>query len=259
MISGNYINGTSVIHTLNAGVKTLSLFLLMTAVITSTTFYSYIAIILILAIILKVSCLPVKLVLSPLRRLWHFFILIFIMNTLFFGTENPLFTFGIINITYEGIIQGIRVVFNVIYIMILANILTGTTTPMDITAGISFVLKPLKLLRIPTEDIAMIISIAFRFVPVLMEEALIIKKAQIARGARFESKKLKEKALSYLPLLIPIFLSAFRRADELALAMEARGYRSAGKRTNKAFVPFRFPDYFALGCSITICILINIF
>jgi energy-coupling factor transport system permease protein len=137
--------------------------------------------------------------------------------------------------------------------MVLGSVLTLTTAPIDMTNALSSLLKPLKILRVPVEDVAMIISVAISFIPTLLEETDMIKKAQTARGARFESKKLIERALSYLPLLVPIFLAAFRRADELSMAMEARGYRNARSRTKKAREPFRIRDFTALASSIFIC------
>ena len=186
-------------------------------------------------------------VLSPIRRLWVFFIVIFLMNALFFSAENPRFSWWIVSLSDEGMRQGARVMLNVCFIMVLGNVLTSTTTPIDMTAALSSLLKPLRLLRVPVEDVAMIICVAIQFVPTLLEEADLIKKAQTARGARFESSKLTERALSYLPLLIPIFLSAFRRADELSTAMEARGYRNAKNRTKRATKPFRNLDYTAIA------------
>ena len=255
MPAGQYIPGGSVIHRLDAGVKIACLFILMAALVMCSTVYGYLVVLGMLAVIAGLSKLPPAAVLSSIGRLRIFFILIFLMNALFYSAEGPLLSWGIISITQEGIKQGARVVFNVLCIMILANVLLGTTAPMDMTSGLGSLLKPLGLLRIPVEDVAMIIGIAIRFIPALLEEALMIKKAQTARGARFESKKLREKALSFLPLLIPVFVSAFRRADELSLAMEARGYRSAGNRTGRARAALKRCDFAALGFCIFICIL----
>jgi len=132
--------------------------------------------------------------------------------------------------------------------------LTLTTSPTQVTSALESLIKPLKLIGIPTEDIAMIISVSIQFIPTLMEESETIKMAQITRGARFESKKLSERARSYIPLIIPIFISAFRRADELSLAMEARGYRNAKNRTKKKKKPIEGQDYIALTICASICI-----
>ena len=253
--TGHYIPGDSLIHRLDARVKVASLFLLMAAVIAVSSVYGYAIVLVVLAVIVWLSKLPPAAALASIVRLRRFFLVIFLMNALFYSSDQPLFSLGIITLTTEGIRQGLRVVFNVIYIMILTNVLNGATAPMDITMGIASLMKPLALIRVPVNDVAMIISIAIRFIPTLQEEAGMIRKAQTARGAKFESKKLKEKALSFLPLLIPVFLSAFRRADELSIAMEARGYRNARNRTRKVNPPLKRLDYAALGCCILILFL----
>lgn len=254
MPAGQYIPGNSVIHRLDAGVKIASLILLLAAVIISSTWYGYLVALAVLAVVVKLSRVRLKTTLGAIGSLKLFFIIIFVMNALFYSSEQPLLSWGIISLSHEGIKQGVKVIFNIVYIMILANVLTSTTAPMDMTTGLSSILKPLKLLRIPIEDVAMIISIAIRFIPNLLEDVVMIKKAQTARGARFESKSLRERASSYLPLLIPVFLSAFRRADELSVAMEARGYRNARDRTRKAKEPLKVFDFAALLCSIIICL-----
>ena len=128
------------------------------------------------------------------------FLVIFIMNALFYTTENPLWHWWIVSLSKEGAVQGFTVVFRILIIIVLSSILTVTTPPMEITGAIQVMLKPLKLLRIPADDIAMILSVAIQFIPTLLEETDTIKKAQTARGARFESKKLKERAAALLPL-----------------------------------------------------------
>ena len=254
MISGIYIPGSSLIHRLDSRVKIAGFFLLLAALISCSSVYSYYIIFAALTIIVVLSKLPLRALFSSITRLRYFFILIFLLNALFYSSGEALFSWGIINVSGEGIGQGARIVVNVFFIMILANVLTGSTAPMDMTAGLASLLKPLKLLRFPAEDIAMIISCAMGFIPGLLEEADMIKKAQTARGARFESKKIVERIFSFPPLLIPVFMSAFRRADELALAMEARGYRNARDRTRKTREPLRARDFAALGCSIFVCI-----
>ena len=241
---------------LDAWIKISCLFVLLAAVIMSSSLTSYSILIFILLIIIMLSGLPPTRILSPFIRLWRFFILIFLMNAFFFSTRDAIYTLGIITLSYEGIIQGAETVFALLYVIILSGIITGTTSPLQMATGFEKLLLPLKLIRIPVEDIAMILSIALRFVPTLLSEMEMIKKAQTARGALFESKKLRDKIQSYLRLLIPVFVSTFGKADELATAMEARGYRNAKHRTKKKKTVLRVKDYLALGCSASICILI---
>lgn len=151
----------------------------------------------------------------------------------FYSGEHCIWSWWIFRLSREGIRQGAMVVVHLVLILVFCMVLTITTEPMEITHGLEELLSPLSKVGVPTEEIAMILGVAMQFIPVLGEEAETIRMAQTARGARFESKKLTERAASFLPLVIPVFLAAFRRADELACAMEARGYRGPGRRTKK--------------------------
>ncbi len=253
MPSGQYIPGMSLLHQMDSRVKLLGFLSMIAAVVTAKGFLGYGFVILAISALILLSRLPIQTLVQPIRRLWLFMITIFLMNGLFFGGETPLFNWWIIHISMEGIKQGTHVVLNLMLIMVLANVLTSTTAPMDLTFGLMSLLAPLKLIRVPVAEVAMIVGAAIQFIPVLIQEADLIKKAQTARGARFESKHFLEKAASFQTLIIPLFLSAFRRADELAMAMEARGYISAQGRTAKAPQPMRFKDMAALLCSALIC------
>ena len=255
MLAGQYISGDSLLHKLAAGVKVVCLCMLAIAVVVTSTIHGYAIMLICLGMIVWLSRLSPGSVLAPIARMRFFFVIIFLMNALFYSTDQPLLAWGIISITQTGITQGATVVFNVVYIMALANVLTCTTTPIDLTTGLAALLEPLRFLRVPVEDVAMIIGIAVRFVPTLLEEADMIKKAQTARGAKFESKKFRERASSFLQLLIPVFLAAFRRADELSIAMEARGYRNAKNRTKKAASSLKSRDLAVLGGCISICLI----
>lgn len=252
-MTGLYVPAKSPLHRLDARAKFFGFLILVAAVILSDSLYGY-AIIVAVTIALAAMCgMPLGTAFASVRRLWSVFIIIFIMNAFFFETEEPIWHWWIITLSKAGMIQGFSVVFRILIIMVLSNILTLTTPPMEITGAIQLMLKPLNLLRIPADDIAMIISVAIQFIPTLLEETDTIKKAQIARGAKFESKKLRERAAAFLPLLVPIFLSAFKRADELAMAMEARGYRGAKNRTKKKTVPMTGKAWLALVLCTAIC------
>ena len=150
-------------------------------------------------------------------------------------------------------VQGFNVVFRILIILVIANIFTLVTSPLETTHAIQALLKPLKLVRMPADEIAMILSVAIQFIPTLLQEADTVKKAQIARGARFESKKLHERAAAMLPLIVPMFLSAFKKADELAMAMEARGYRGAKYRTRRKYGAMPLKSYFAIIICCVLC------
>lgn len=256
MPTGQYVPGGSVIHRLDARSKILCMFVLLASVISASSQWGFLFLLLVTGGIFILSRLPVPALLGSLGRLWLFFLVILLMNAFFFGDSDLLFSWWIFHVSREGIRQGILIILRVALIMALGNVLTCTTSPIEITGALESLMKPLKFLRIPAGEIAMIISVAIQFIPTLLEEADMVKKAQIARGARFESKKLTEKAASLLPLVIPIFLSAFRRADELSLAMEARGYRNAGSRTGKKPVPIGGRDVTALTFSTLVCLML---
>ena len=148
--------------------------------------------------------------------------------------------------------QGAHVLLRVLLLLLLGNLLTATTSPLAMTDAFQVLLSPLGLLKIPVGQIAMILSVAIQFIPTLFEEADAIRKAQTARGARFDSPKLRHKAAAVLPLAVPIFLAAFKRADELSLAMEARGYRG-GRGMGRKKQPAQWQDALAIALCAALC------
>ncbi|MBQ6553611.1 MAG: energy-coupling factor transporter transmembrane protein EcfT, partial [Firmicutes bacterium] len=158
-----------------------------------------------------------------------------------------LWQYGILKITTEGILQAIKLAVRLILLIMGSSILTLSTTPIQLTVGMEYLLKPYKKIGVPAHEIAMMTSIALRFIPTLVEELDKIRKAQTARGADFDTGGLIKKAKSLIPLLVPLFVSAFRRADELAMAMEARCYRGDINRTRMNEPVFEKRDYAAIS------------
>ncbi len=253
--AGQYLPGDSFLHRLDARAKIICLFLLLAAVIGASSLVGYILMMVLIATLIPFSGVPLRSAVAPVRRIGWFLLVIWLMNALFFAGEGILASWWIFQLSRAGMRQGFRVVGNVVLILLLGNLLTVTTLPTQVTSALESLIKPFKLLGVPTEEVAMIISVAIQFIPVLMEETELIKMAQIARGARFESKKLSERAASFLPLIVPIFIAAFRRAEELALAMEARGYRNAKNRTKRKKEPLALCDYGALTVCAFVCLL----
>lgn len=253
--TGQFIQRNSLLHNLDARIKIICFIILIAAVIGASSIFGYSLVLVTIFILILISQLPISYAIGSIRKMCLFFLVIFMMNALFNNSGETLGSWWIFHLSIGGIKQGFSVVINVILIIVLGNLLTLTTSPTQVTSALESLIKPLKLIGIPTEDIAMIISVSIQFIPTLMEEAEIIKMAQIARGARFESKKLSERARSYIPLIIPIFISAFRRADELSQAMEARGYRNAKNRTKKKKKQIELQDYIALTICVSICIM----
>lgn len=253
--TGMYQPGTSVVHQMKANIKIFCFLILTGAVLMAETIWGYAVLVLFSGCLIYFSKIGLQTALSSVRRLIWFLIIIFVMNLCFYGPENPWIKIGIFAPSYEGLMQGVHIAARVILMMIIGNVLMVITAPLALTEGMEALLLPLKLFRIPTEQIAMILSVAMQFIPTLFEEADMIKKAQIARGARFDSKKLLDKAGAVMPLVVPIFLAAFKRADELSLAMEARGYRTDTARGQRKFgMPTGFEWLAIITCSI-LCIL----
>ena len=253
--TGMFLPGNSIIHRLDSRVKLLALFISITAVLCVDTLIGYGVMVVFSAGVILLASMPLHTALNSANRMYWFFCLILLMNTCFYSPENAWFSFWIFMPSLAGLMQGIDVVLRVFLVLVFSNVLTSTTSPMKITAALESLISPWRFIGIPTEQIAMILSIAIQFIPTLSEESDTIRKAQMARGARFDSAKLREKAEAVLPLVIPIFFTAFKRADELSLAMEARGYRTAKGRTKKISKPLQFQDYSALVIVTTICAL----
>lgn len=252
MPAGSYIEGASVLHKMDAFIKLLCTLLLLTAVILSNTPAGYALVIAGIATAVKLSAVGVRNALSGVKHTWLFLAVVFLMNALFFEPEQPLWQWWILRLSAEGIVQGAHVVLRVALAMILGNLLVSTTSPLELTGAIETFIFPLTCIGVPIRDVAMILGAAIQFVPTFLEETALIRKAQTARGARFESRKLTEKAQSVLPLVVPIFVSAFRRADELSVAMEARGYRRTKRKTPR---PKRSLHRADLGALCAVCLL----
>lgn len=253
--TGMYQPGDSVIHRMNASVKLIVLFILLAAVIATKTIPGYILLIVFVVFLVRLAGIGFAAALASASRLKWFFAVILLMNLCFFDPEEAWFSWWIFRPSCEGLMQGINVVARVLLLLVISNVLTVTTAPLELTGAIEVLLYPLHVFGIPTEQIAMILSVAVQFIPVLFEETDSIRKAQMARGARFDSPKLTEKAKAMLPLVVPIFLSAFKRADELSLAMEARGYRTDAKRPRPRFGRLGRSELLALLICAAICLL----
>lgn len=253
-LMGQYIPGNSCVHSCEPRAK-LTVFLLMVVMIAlADSLPGYVLAVLLLGMIMAFSDTSAAFAAGSIRRIGPFCLTLIIVNSFFFKSEDPVFSLWIINFSVEGVAQGISVSLRLIMILILSNVFTMTTSPMEIMNALQVLMKPLALVRLPADELAMILSVAIQFIPVLIEETDTIKKAQIARGARFESSRLIERGRALLPLLIPIFVSAFRRADELSIAMISRGYRGARYQTGKNNPPMdaRSVSVMIAGCALTV-------
>lgn len=177
------------------------------------------------------SKVPARFIYKGLKPVILIIIFTFILNVLFTKGGQPLFDWGIIHIDEAGLIQAVFISIRLLVIIIITTLLTLTTSPIDITDGLEILLGPLKKVKLPVHEFALMMSIALRFIPTLMEETEKIMKAQSARGVDFNTGSFKNRIKAIIPLLIPLFVSSFKRAEELAMAMESRGYRGDEGRT----------------------------
>lgn len=239
---GQYYPTNSIIHKLDPRVKLIGTFIFMASLFIINSFYPYLLVIAFLGGILSLSKIPLKYILKGLKPL--LFILTFtLLINIFMTPGNILYSIGPLNITYEGLKQGMFMVIRLIFLVVGTSLLTLATSPIELTDGIEKLLNPFKKIGLPSHELAMMMTIALRFIPTLLDETDKIMKAQMARGADFESKNILNRAKNLVPLLVPLFISAFRRADELAMAMEARCYRGGDNRTRMKQIKMSNKDY----------------
>lgn len=228
---GQYYPTSSPIHKLDARVKLLLTIAFIVMVFLVQSLYAYIAIGAFVVLTTLVSRVPFLKVLKSVKAIIFIVVLMSVIN-LFANAEGKVYwSWWILTISEGGLVTAAHLALRLIFLVMGTSLLTFTTTPMELTDGMESLMYPLKLIKVPTHDIAIIMSIALRFIPILMEEVDKIMMAQKARGACFDRGGLLKRAKALLPVLIPLFVSAFRRADELALALDARCYNATPNRT----------------------------
>ena len=246
---GQYYPADSILHRLDPRVKFIGTFFFLISLFVADSFWGYVLATCFLAGIILLSKVPVKFMLKGLKPLFIILIITVLFN-LFLIPGQELWSFGFLTVTVEGVKQAVKIGVRLIYLVIGSSVMTLTTTPNQLTDGLERILRPLNKIKVPVHEISMMMSIALRFIPILMEETDKIMKAQIARGADFESGNLIQKAKSLVPLLVPLFISAFRRADDLAMAMEARCYHGGDNRTQMKPLVYQTRDYWAYAIAL---------
>lgn len=258
---GRYLPLDSIVHKMDPRAKIAIMFLLIIAVFIPAGFYGYALISVALLLCLYFSKLKVGYALRSMKPMIVMMVFLLVINILVLKTGTPLFTIGSFSIYSGAIVQTLYIVIRLMLMIIATTILTATTKPLDLTLGIEMILKPFEKIGIPGHIIAMMISIALRFIPTLIEETQRIMNAQASRGVDLENGKLKEKIMAVLSLIVPLFISSFERADQLANAMEARGYNPSKQRTRYKVLKMQTVDYvgmlLALLCLVS-CIVIGV-
>lgn len=244
---GQYYPVESVIHRLDPRVKLIGTLVYIISLFIFKSYIAYLAAGVFLFMVIGLSKVPFGYIVKGLKAI-VFLMLFTVAFNLFLTPGEELFQiFGFLKVTKEGIRTALFMAIRLIFLIIGSSLMTFTTTPNHLTDGLERLLNPLNKLSFPVHEISMMMSIALRFIPILLEETDKIMKAQMARGADFETGGLLKKAKSLVPLLVPLFVSAFRRANDLAMAMEARCYRGGEGRTKMKPLAYKKRDWLALG------------
>lgn len=227
---GQYYPSNSILHKLDPRVKFIGtiLFVISLFLVSGPVGYGFTAVA--LAVLILLSKVPFRFILKSMKPVFFILVITMLFN-IFLTPGETVFRFWIFRVTREGLVMAARMGIRLVFLVMGSSLMTLTTTPTQLTDGMETLFRPLSRLHVPVHEIAMMMSIALRFIPILMEETDKIKKAQIARGADFDSGGLIARLKSMIPLLVPLFVSAFRRANDLAMAMEARCYHGGSGRT----------------------------
>lgn len=243
---GQYVPGDSYIHKLDPRIKIIISLIYIILIFIVSNFKGYLFVGLVMAYTIFLSKVSLKYIFNGLKPIFILLIITAILNVFMTGGNTILFQWKFIHIYKEGIVLAGFLVIRLILLIAGTSLLTLTTSPIELTDGIEKLLTPMKKIGVPAHELAMMMTIALRFIPTLMDETDKIMKAQQARGADFQSGNLFEKAKNMVPLLVPLFISSFRRADELAMAMEARCYRGGEGRTRMKVLKLTTKDFIAI-------------
>ena len=256
---GQYYQTDSVIHRLDPRVKLTATIAFIISLFLVKNIWGYLIAALFLAAVIKMSNVPFKFMMRGMKAIL-FLLLLTVAFNLFLTPGEPLVQIWKLTITKEGAQVAGMMAVRLTFLIIGSSVMTLTTTPNNLTDGMESLMKPLNKIKVPVHEISMMMSIALRFIPILLEETDKIMKAQIARGADFESGNIIKKAKAMVPLLVPLFISAFRRANDLAMAMEARCYRGGEYRTKMKPLVYKKRDFTAYGILVVylvVCIVIG--
>lgn len=242
---GQYYPAKSILHRLDPRVKIVCTLLYLVSLFLFKSIPGYLVATLFLVVVIRMSKVPFSYIVRGLKPIIFLLLITVLFNLFLTRSGEVLFQKWIFTITAGGLQTAVYMGIRLIYLIIGSSLMTFTTTPNELTDGIEALLEPLKKIHVPVHEIAMMMSIALRFIPILLEETDKIMKAQIARGADLESGNMIQRAKSMIPILVPLFVSAFRRANDLAMAMESRCYRGGEGRTKMKPLRYRSRDYIA--------------
>ena len=244
---GQYYPADSPIHRMDARLKLAVTLVFVVTLFLVNTFVGYAFVVLCMGLVIRASKVPLKFMLRGLKSIMIIILFTVFINLFMTKGEHILWEFGFLHLSVEGILLAAKMCIRLVLLIIGSSILTLTTTPIQLTDAIEYVLHPFRRIGVPAHEIAMMMTIALRFIPTLLDETDKIMKAQQARGADFDTGNLIQKAKALIPILVPLFISAFRRAEELAMAMEARCYHGDENRTRMNVMKMQAADYRAAG------------
>jgi len=242
-IVGRYVPGDSFVHRLDPRLKIFIVFIYVIIVFTAETLESYLVLFVFALLSAFITRIKWSFIIKGLKPIWFIIILTFLLHILLTRDGEVLFSVFGFAIYKEAVLQAIEITARLFLLIFVTTIMTLTTTPIELTDAIEFILKPLNKIRFPVHELALMMSISLRFIPTLMQETEKISKAQASRGLDVTTGPIKERTKAIIPLLIPLFVSAFKRAEELAVAMEARGYRGGIGRTKFREFTLKNIDY----------------
>lgn len=255
---GKYLPLDSIIHKLDPRTKIVAMLIILVAIFLPTGWWGYLIISVASLLTIYLAKLSLNFVLKALKPMMFMMVFLLVINILVVKTGTVLLTIGGFSLYSDAIFQTLYIVVRLVLMIMITTSLTATTKPLDLTLGIEDLLQPLQRFKVPSHEIAMLISIALRFIPDLIEETQRIMKAQTSRGVDLQEGKFKEKIMAILSLIVPLFVSAFQRADDLANAMEARGYAPGQERTRYKVLKMQTRDYIMLSAAILIFVVLVI-
>lgn len=246
MVFGRYIPGDSFVHRLDPRSKLIFVFIFIAAVFLANNTVSYALLLAFTLFSILASKVRIGFLIGGLKPVMFLIAFTFLLHIFFTKEGDLLFELGFLKIYEEGLRQGIYISIRFLVLVLMTSLLTLTTSPISITDGLEVLLNPLKKVKFPVHELALMMSISLRFIPTLMDETDKILKAQLARGSDISSGTMKERIQAVVPLLVPLFVSAFKRAEDLAVAMEVRGYRGGEGRTRYRQLKWDWRDTTAL-------------
>ncbi|MFC7687717.1 energy-coupling factor transporter transmembrane component T family protein [Ureibacillus sp. GCM10028918] len=256
MIFGRFIPGDSFVHRLDPRAKLVFVFAFILVVFLANNIVTYAFLLAFTLLVILMSRIRLYFLINGLKPVMILLVFTFLIHILFTREGDILFELGFLKVYEEGLRQGIFISIRFLVLVFMTSILTLTTSPISITDGIEVLLNPLKKVKMPVHELALMMSIALRFIPTLMDETDKIMKAQMARGSDLSAGPLKERVKAVVPLLVPLFVSAFKRAEDLATAMEVRGYRGGEGRTRYRQLKWDWRDTVSLVVLVVMTVLL---